>query len=296
MKMTVRPPATEPTTGGTAPPFGPLHLQVPHHRGWLDHRTVLREVRTHLRLRHSAKWRASADQGRTVRAHGRAGSAFITRGAGLRDADYCFAFKARLNQLDTHSALKRKRLRANATCHHPGCTRAETTAHVLNHCAGTMDTVRQRHDDALKMIEGALTRPVQQSRGTKRLLINMTVPGIDGPRRRPDIQVYDDNKREVVVAGLAITHEDRPLDHPSCSALRQSYELKISKYDVAKRHLELRGWRIHMAPLIYGSLGAIAPSNFTAYTERLGLLKRDARQLDQRVSVHAIQASRRIWD
>jgi len=296
LKLSVRPPAAEPAAGGAAPPSGPLQLQVPHHRGWLDHRTVLREVRTHLRLRHLAKWRGLVDQGRTAREHGRAGSAFITRGTGLRDADYCFAFQARLNQLDTHSVLKRRRLRGNATCRHPQCTHAETTAHVLNHCVGNMDTIRQRHDDALAMIEKALAKPVERSRGTKRLLINMTVPGFDGLRLRPDIQVYDDTKREVVVADLAITHENQPMDAPSTSALRQSYELKLTKYDVVKRDLERRGWRVHMAPLIYGSLGAIASSNFAAYTERLGLLKRDARQLDQRVSVHAIQASRRIWN
>ena len=56
----------------------------------------------------------------------------------LSDAEYRVALQARLNQLDTNSVLKRKRLRANATCRAPGCSRAETTAHVLNHCAPNM--------------------------------------------------------------------------------------------------------------------------------------------------------------
>eukprot|EP00644_Phytophthora_capsici_P019107 jgi/Phyca11/52202/gw1.560.3.1 len=93
------------------------------------------------------------DQGKTARSHGGAGSGFLTRPRGLWETDYRFAVAARLNQLDTHSVLKRRRLRSHDRCRQPGCSRAETLAHVLNHCPGTMDAVRGRHDDALKHIE-----------------------------------------------------------------------------------------------------------------------------------------------
>ncbi|KAG2938889.1 hypothetical protein PC118_g26000, partial [Phytophthora cactorum] len=43
-------------------------------------------------------------------------------------------------------------------------------------------------------------------------------------------------------------------------------------------------------------LGSVAASNYTVYTEHLGLLKRDAKRLDRTLSVQCIQSSRRIWN
>ncbi|KAE9160588.1 hypothetical protein PF005_g31581, partial [Phytophthora fragariae] len=148
--------ATAPACTDTGSEAATLQLRVPHHDKWLDHRTVLRHVKLHIKHRHWSKWAAMRDQGKTARTHGGAGSGFLTRPRGMWEADYRFAVAARLNQLDTHSVLKRRRLRAHDHCRQPGCSRAETLAHVLNHCPGTMDAVRGRHDDALKTIERAL--------------------------------------------------------------------------------------------------------------------------------------------
>jgi ribonuclease HI len=271
-----------------------LHLRVPHHNKWLTHKTVLRHVKLHLKLQHRAKWATMADQGKTVRVHGNAGSRFITTGGAMTEAEYRFAIQARLNQLDTNAVLKRRRLRANATCRAPGCTRAETSAHVLNHCAPNMDAIRQRHDDALKRISTALTRAHSGSAAT--ISIDRTVPEYEAAALRPDIVLRDPTTRTVVIADLAITHEDQPTDNTSSSSLQHTREFKITKYKPIAEVLERHGWRIHCAAIVYGTLGSVHPSNFATYTELLGLLKRDAKELDRTLSTHCVQRSRRIWN
>jgi hypothetical protein len=271
-----------------------LHLQVPHHRKWLAHKTVLRHLKLHRKLAHQSKWAEMKDQGRTVRVHGHAGAKFVTTGAGLTDAEYRFALQARLNQLDTNSVLKRKRLRGNATCRAPGCSRAETSAHVLNHCAPNMDAIRQRHDDALKQIGSAIER-AHSNTGVS-LCLNQTVPEYEGPAFRPDIVLRDTATRSIVIADLAITHEEQVGPNAATSTLRHSHDHKIAKYQPIVEVLERHGWRVQCTAIVYGSLGSVLPSNFTVYTELLGLLKRDATQLDVALSSHCIRSSRRIWN
>ena len=152
-----------------------LQLRVPHHDAWFDHRTVLRHVKLHLKNKHWKRWAAMKDQGKGARVFGDAGSAFLTRPRGLWESDYRFAVAGRLNQLDTHSVLKRRRLRAHDKCRHPGCSRSETLAHVLNHCASTMDAVRTRHDDALKTIERKIAASTSAEGDRVELRVNQTV-------------------------------------------------------------------------------------------------------------------------
>ncbi|KAE8881490.1 hypothetical protein PF003_g34466 [Phytophthora fragariae] len=188
--------ATAPACTDTGSEAATLQLRVPHHDKWLDHRTVLRHVKLHIKHRHWSKWAAMRDQGKTARTHGGAGSGFLTRPRGMWEADYRFAVAARLNQLDTHSVLKRRRLRAHDHCRQPGCSRAETLAHVLNHCPGTMDAVRGRHDDALKTIERALIASSGDRQDRVELRVNQTVPSLAGPRataRPPALQPHQED-------------------------------------------------------------------------------------------------------
>jgi hypothetical protein len=168
-----------------------LHLRVPHHRKWLEHKTVARHVKLHGRLGHKNKWADMVDQGKTVRAHGGAGSKFVTTASGLRDEDYRFVVQARLNQVDTNAVLKRRRLRAHGTCRAPNCTTAETLAHVLNHCASNMDAIRQRHDSALVQIEAAIRRACSRPHVSTELRVNQTVPEYTGAALRPDLVLRD---------------------------------------------------------------------------------------------------------
>jgi ribonuclease HI len=286
----------EPTADAPDSPNGLLHLRVPHHRKWLSHKTVLRHMKLHIRLCHKHKWQSMSDQGRTVRAHGQAGSHFVSRGVGLWDADYRFALQARLNQLDTNSTLKRRRQRTNATCRAPNCSRTETLAHVLNHCETNMDVIRQRHDGALEQIGAAINAAIKGRRTDTEVRLNQTVPEFNGPAWRPDIQVRDARSKTMVIADLAITFEDQPNDQSASSSLQHSREHKIAKYQPIAAALERQGWRVHTSAIVYGSLGSVHPSNFTVYTELLGLLKRDARRLNTTLSCHCIRSSRRVWN
>jgi hypothetical protein len=287
---------TAPACAETGTAEATLQLRVPHHDKWLDHRTVLRHVKLHMKNKHWSKWAAMRDQGKTARAHGGAGSGFLTRPRGMWEADYRFAVAARLNQLDTHSVLKRRRLRAHDTCRHPGCSRSETLAHVLNHCAGTMDAVRGRHDDALKTIERELHASSRSGQDRVELRVNQTVPSLAGPALRPDLQLYNHAKKTVAVVDLAVAFEEQASDDTESSALARIAAHKRAKYAGIKRHLERQGWKVHLSALVYGSLGAVMPANHTVFTDHLGLLKRDAKRLDRQLSAACIQSSRRIWN
>uniref|UniRef100_A0AAV1T716 Reverse transcriptase domain-containing protein n=1 Tax=Peronospora matthiolae TaxID=2874970 RepID=A0AAV1T716_9STRA len=285
-----------PAVEETGTPAKRLQLRVPHHDGWLDHRDVLRHVKLHLKNKHWKRWAAMKDQGKAARTFGGAGSAFLSRPRGLWESDYRFAVGGRLNQPDTHSVLKRRRLRTHDTCRFPGCSRTETLARVLNHCAGTMDAVRTRHDDALTIIERAIASSAGDRKERVDLRVNQTVPSLPGPALRPDLQVYNHTTRSVSVVDLAVAFEDQATDDPRTSSLARIAALKRAKYDCVKRHLERQGWTVQLSSLVYGSLGAVAGGNLAVYTEQLGVLKRDAKRLDRHLSAECIKSSRRIWN
>eukprot|EP00644_Phytophthora_capsici_P010245 jgi/Phyca11/123611/e_gw1.51.254.1 len=156
-----------------------------------------------------------------------------------------------------------------------------------------MDAVRGRHDDALKEIEHTL----RASSGDRReLRVNQTVPGLPGPPLRPDIQVYNHDKRTVAVVDLAVAFDEQPSEDPESSGLAKAVQIKKAKYAGIKEHLENQGWKVHLSAIVYGSLGSVAASNHKVYTEHLGLLKRDAKRLDRQLSSACIQSSRRIWN
>jgi hypothetical protein len=272
-----------------------FQLKTPSSSGWVEHETVLRLIKLHMKLGHLTRWKGMADQGRTVRAHGGPGSSFLTRGTGMWDSDYAFAVKARLNQLDTRSVLKRKGQRTDATCRSHECRSTETLAHVLNHCPQTSEAVTKRHDTALKLITNAIEQRILRTQQRLHLVVNETVDGMER-QLRPDIQLYDSRSKTAVVADLAITFEDQQRDAPEFSSMAASAQRKIDKYQAIKAHLELQGWTVHLTALVYGSLGSVSPRNFKAYTEELGILKKDARRLDTAISTENIKASRRIWN
>ncbi|KAE9103981.1 hypothetical protein PF007_g14203 [Phytophthora fragariae] len=274
---------------------GLLQLRVPHHTKWLSHKTVLRHVKLHMKLRRLAKWKTKMVQGRSVREQGGVGSRFTTAGAGLSNGEYRFAIAARVALIDTRNSLKNRKLRANETCPVPGCTFAETTAHVLNHCEPNMAAVRQRHDDALEQIAAPLRHKVEKSGGKLEVAINRPVPEYAGAALRPDIVLRNTETKRAVIVDLAITHEDQPADAATSSALQACRDHKITKYQMVAAAMQRAGWTVRVAGIVYGSLGYVLPSNFKVYTELLVLLKRDARRLDRKLSSHCIRASARIW-
>ena len=288
--------STAPAESASGTPARPLQLRVPHHTEWLDQRNVLRHVKQHLKTKRWRAWCAHKDQGKTARAHGGVGSSFLTRPRGMWENDYRFAVAGRLNMLDTSDVLSRRRLRAHDRCRYPGCRWKESLAHVLNHCPGTMDAIRGRHDDALKEIVRTLHASTSDRQGRTELRVNQTVPGLSGPALRPDLQLYNHDNRTVAVVDLAIAFDQQDDDDPTTSGLAKASAEKATKYAGVLRHLESQGWTVYLSAIIYGSLGSVAPGNHKIFTEHLGLLKREAKRLDQQLSTTCIQSSRRIWN
>ena len=271
-----------------------LALRVPHHDKWLDHKTVLRHVKLHMKIRHQTRWKSLVDQGKTARVHGGPGSKFVMSGAGLSDAEHRFGIQARLNQVDTNSVLKRRRLRANARCRTPNCSSAETLAHVLNHCAPNMGAIRQRHDSALEQIGAKIRQALVRTKSGAELRLNQTVPEYTGAALRPDVVLRDVAAKTLVIADLAVTFEDHAAGARH-SSLHSSHDFKVLKYKPIADEMRLKGWRVQTSALIYGTLGSVYPSNFKTYTEMLNLLKREARQLDLQLSSHCIRSGHKIW-
>eukprot|EP00644_Phytophthora_capsici_P018708 jgi/Phyca11/132878/e_gw1.250.5.1 len=201
--------------------------------------------------------------------------------------------RARLGVIDTNSALKRWHLRSHGTCRVPGCSHVETLTHVLQHCVGTQDAVRTRHDNVLQNITRELEIRVKESKGRLNLRVNQTVPGFKGPALRPDIQLYDKETRTAAIVDLAIPFDAR--DEGDGPGLTWAHDMKIKKYKCVETQLKDRGWKVKSSALVYGALGSVAASNQLAYTDVLGLQKRTAKRLDQKLSALAVQGSRRVW-
>ena len=120
------------------------------------------------------------------------------------------------------------------------------------------------------------------------------VPEYTGAALRPDIVLRDAAAKTIGIADLAITFEDQSAGARH-SSLQLSHDHKTLKYQPIVAELEHKGWRVQTAAIVYGSLGSVQPSNFKTYTEKLKLLKTEARQLDLQLSSHCIRASHRIW-
>jgi ribonuclease HI len=290
--------ATEPTeaTDTTTAPTPTPALRTPSHREAMTKTNVMMQLKLHAKLKHARIWERQTDQGRTVRAHGRLGSAFITRPGGLHDRDYRFAVAARLNQLPTRSVLRRQRRGTMTRCRRPDCPQqAETLGHILNHCDGNNASIRARHDRVLNTI-AARIREARRPAGNAPLevKVNSTVSQVTGSTLRPDLQVLDHEKKTAVIADLAVAF-DATTANNNGSGLDQARNAKVTKYAPLARALQQQGWRVTTTAMVYGSLGSVHPANFKTYTEALGIAKRVAKQLDLNGSLDCIRASAAIW-
>ncbi|KAE8881481.1 hypothetical protein PF005_g18791 [Phytophthora fragariae] len=126
-----------------------------------------------------------------------------------------------------------------------GWSHEETLPHVLQHCPGTIDAIRGRHDDALKSIERALLTSSGDHHDRVGLRVNQTVPSLASPALRSDLQLYNHTKKTVVVV------EKQASDDPKSSGLVRIAEHKRAKYDRIKRHLERQGWKVHLSAIVY---------------------------------------------
>uniref|UniRef100_A0AAV1V7X1 Uncharacterized protein n=1 Tax=Peronospora matthiolae TaxID=2874970 RepID=A0AAV1V7X1_9STRA len=157
-----------------------------------------------------------------------------------------------------------------------------------------MDSIRQRHDYALEQIGAKIRHALVRRKSGAELRINQTVPEYTGAALRPDIVVRDVAAKIMVIADLKVTFEDHAASARH-SSLQLSHDFKVNKYHPIVFELRLKGWQVQTTALVYGSLGSVHPSNLKTYTETLGLLKIEARQLNLQLSSHCIRSSHRIW-
>ena len=266
-----------------------FQLKVPHHSKMLDYKTYARYIKLHMKIQYQESWANKADQGKTVGLHNNDGSTFLSRGTCLWDNDYRFVLKARLNQIDTRSTLKKKRIRNNDNCRHCGRGTSETLPHILNHCPHNEPKIRARHDESLKMIENAIRKQFP----TATIRINSTVPG-SGSNLKPDIQITSADGEVGIICDLAVAFEDSTVrDQQHASAFHRSRQHKEDKYKHLVQHLKAK--KTYVCALVYGSLGSVDRKNFEIYTETLGLYKNQTRRLEYTLSTNHIKASRRIW-
>jgi len=263
--------------------FSPKHVTV---------KNVTASVKLQFKVLAATKWAAMKDQGRTVELHGDMGSKFMSSGVDMWDQDYRFALAGRLNQVDTRSVLKRRRLRPNGDCRHCGSIQPETLAHVLQRCPYNEDQIRKRHDEVLALIVSAVTKAKPEAM----VLVNQTVPNFSGPVLKPDIQVYQlrDNREEAIILDLAIAYEDSEVKD-GLDVFQRTAEGKNLKYQPISRYLANLGKAVFNIALVYGSLGSVAIKNLELLTQVLDLPKAIAHKLQVKISAMNIKASRRIW-
>ncbi|KAF0729008.1 hypothetical protein Ae201684_013308 [Aphanomyces euteiches] len=267
-----------------------LSLRLPHMIKDVTSKNVARELKMHIKLAHAEAWSGMMDQGRTALLHGREGSKFLLSGNYLWDADYRFAVSARLNQVDTRSVLKRRRLRANASCRHCGAVSPETLGHVLQRCPHNEVNIRSRHNAALQ----AIATTIQGAQPDARLVVNSTAPDFDGPTLKPDLQLIDSTKKTVVICDLAVAMEDDQL-HNGDSIFEKTAKHKMDKYPPLSRHYTNLGYEVYSCVLIYGSLGSVAPANHNIITQVIGLSRPAAAKLQYALSASVIKASHLIF-
>ncbi|KAH9081297.1 hypothetical protein LEN26_021401 [Aphanomyces euteiches] len=246
-------------------------LRLPHMQKDVTPKNVAREMKMHMKLAHAETWSTLKDQGRTALLHGREGSKFLLSGCRLWDADYRFAVSARLNQIDTRSVLKRRSLRANASCRHCGSASPETLGHVLQCCPHNEANIRARHDLVLQ----ALASSIRNAQPDTRLLL------------------IDATKKAVVICDLAVAMEDDQL-HDGETVFEKTAKHKMTKYSPLSRHYTNQGYEVYSCALVYGSLGSVAPANHNILTQVIGLSRLAAASLQYAISASVIKASRLI--
>lgn len=223
-----------------------------------------------------AEWKAASDQGRTVRAHGGLGNAFLSRGSGLRDAEFRFALRARLNLACTRAVLLRMHQLRNAVYHNFGCTHSKTLPHVINHCPGNEVIVRGRHDNIIRLVRNA-TRPIiERSIGSLEVTFDKHVAEVAVLAFKLNIQMYSHTTKTACISDLSDSFNDQSSDDPATSNLAFAYEHKVRKYAPLTCHLERAGWQVYLSAIVFDSPDSGHTRNYNIRTKQLSLYKRTA--------------------
>ncbi|GFR03041.1 retrovirus-related Pol polyprotein from type-1 retrotransposable element R2 [Trichonephila clavata] len=167
---------------------------------------------------------------------------FLTEGKFTRFADWRFVHKARLNLVPLN-ANKSWRDPQEKLCRRCGRWE-ETLPHVINHCPMHSAAWQKRHNAVLKRVQNAVA-----FKG-KVISVNQAVDkGL-----RPDLVAEVGG--ELFIIDITIPFENRR------PAFHQARLRKVEKYRPLIKFFQERGWsKVHIVPIIVGSLGAWDPIN-----------------------------------
>jgi hypothetical protein len=246
-------------------------------------KNLINWLRKGTQTQYSEEWQSKRDQGKTAAYYRHSANHWIRRPQYLKEHEYHFALRARLNLIPTNATLTRQRLSNDARCRH--CKQQETLPHVLNHCPYNMDRVRQRHDTILERIRKA----TEHGNRDKKVLVNQKPPGYND-NIKPDLVVLDEQTKTATIVDLVIPFEDF-----HNNAFSKAHELKVAKYTELADWYRSRGYETQLDAIIYGSLGAIYHANLHVLTTLLGIQKKYAIQMQKFITVDLIRAATLIW-
>ncbi|GFR02257.1 retrovirus-related Pol polyprotein from type-2 retrotransposable element R2DM [Trichonephila clavata] len=207
-------------------------------------RKIMRTFHAHFQAKAASALRALPSQGKAMDcvALSPASTHFLTEGKFTRFADWRFVHKARLNLVP---------LNANKSWRDPHeklcrcCGRwEETLPLVINHCPMHSAAWQKRHNAVLKRVQNAVA-----FKG-KVISVNQAVDkGL-----RPDLVAEVGG--ELFIIDITIPFENRR------PAFHQARLRKVEKYRPLIKFFQERGWsKVHIVPIIVGSLGAWDPIN-----------------------------------
>lgn len=104
-------------------------------------------------------------------------------------------------------------------------------------------------------------------------------------RERPDIVIWSDSTRQVLLVELTVPWEEN---------MEAAFERKKTRYETLRADCEERGWSCHVLPIEVGCRGFIGHTMIT-YLCKIGLTNRARKSATQRLQTAAEQASSWIW-
>ena len=104
-------------------------------------------------------------------------------------------------------------------------------------------------------------------------------------RERPDIVIWSDTGRQVIIVELTVPWEEN---------MEEAFERKKTRYETLRTECEDNGWTCQVLPIEVGCRGFIGRST-TSYLSKLGLTSHMRRSTIQRLQSAAEGASSWIW-
>ena len=202
-----------------------------------------------------------------------------------------FVLNAAQDTLPHNSNLSVWRREAGLSAQCKLCGQRQTLHHVLNHCEMALQLRRfnERHDSVLKVIFEHL-----QHQCAEEYCILVDLPGenysfptsVAPTDLRPDLVVWSDSQRIVVLVELTICFETNFVD----AALR-----KTNKYQDLLEACSANDYTTSLVTLEVGSRGFVNISGFCGLFDHFSLSKQEKNSFIRSVGREAILGSHKIW-